>query len=88
MDFEWDPEKEQANLEKHGINFDAASAVFDGLRLERRSDRYGEPRWTTTGEVDGALWTVVYTLRGETIRIISAGRARDEEEREYQKVHG
>lgn len=84
MEFEWDSRKAQANLRKHGVPFRFASAVFlDSRRLERvdTGEDYGEDRWLTVGLAGDIELTVVYTLRGERIRIISARKA-DRYERE------
>jgi len=86
--FEWDPEKEKKNIAKHGIDFDEAAALFDGPRVEKESDQTGEKRWLTTGLLDGKLWTVVYTVRSDSIRIISIRRAGNNERREYRSVYG
>ena len=85
MVFEWDEAKSRRALEERG---DYAAAVFaDPHRLERLNRRrdYGEERRQTVGEVDGSILFVVYTFRGEAIRIISARRAHDEEERTYRE---
>jgi hypothetical protein len=84
VEFEWDSRKAQANLRKHGVPFRFASAVFlDKRRLERvdTSEEYGEDRWITVGLAGDIELTVVYTTRGERIRIISARKA-DRYERE------
>ena len=89
VEFDWDPIKERRNVERHGVDFNDAATIFRLPRVERQSDRRGEPRWTTTGKMtDGRFWTVVYTKRGEKTRIISARRARAKEEREYRAVFG
>jgi uncharacterized protein len=85
MDNEWDEAKRLANITKHGIDFVAAVKVFDGSFIEtedRRRD-YGEQRYQTFGEVGGRLIQVVYTLRSDRRRIISARRARRNERRAY-----
>jgi uncharacterized DUF497 family protein len=75
VDFEWDPGKAARNLAKHGVHFADAVAVFeDNLALTIR-DRYlgNEERWITVGvDTIGRLLVVVYTWRGEKIRLISA----------------
>ena len=90
MDFEWDEEKRRANLAKHRIDFVDALAVFDGrARVDRESPRDDEQRFATTARLEGRFVTVVWTWRGEAlVRIISARRARDEEERHHRQVHG
>lgn len=86
MGFEWDPEKERRNIGDHGLDFDKASKIVSAHGFERRSDRRGEARWQKTGEMDGKLWTVVFTKRGKNIRVISARRARKNEDREYRAI--
>jgi len=74
-DFEWDADKADANLAKHGVAFEAATKVFlDAFALEA-CDTNSNPleiRFIVTGLVNGLLLTVVYTERGERLRIISA----------------
>lgn len=84
--FEWDPNKDAANQEKHGIAFRTAIAVFDDpLRLEEASTKpdYGEVRRRAIGIVEDRVLTVVYTDRGDRRRIISARRARRHERHRY-----
>lgn len=88
MEFEWDPEKAAQNREKHGITFDAAADVLLSPHVTKRSDRKGEKRWVAVGPLEGRLITVVYTRRGEAIRIISARRARANEREWYRTEIG
>ena len=77
-EFEWDPDKEAANLQKHGISFTQAAAAFrDPFAVDWIDDRedYGEERVVLLGMTDGSVLLVVYTERGSRIRIISARRA-------------
>ena len=84
--FEWDDQKRALNLVKHDIDFDSAAEVFYGPIILRRSDRNNEERWTALGYSEGRLIVVVFTMRASTIRIISARRARKNEEREYRNA--
>ncbi len=88
MGFEWDPVKSAANLIKHGLSFDTAVTVFADPRrfeLESTKPEYGEVRWKVVGMVAGRVLTVVYTLRDERIRIISARSAQRDERRIYSE---
>jgi uncharacterized DUF497 family protein len=83
---EWDAEKAESNLRKHGVPFEAAAAVFmDPERADFDASRIdeGEDRRKVVGRVDGLLFTVVYTLRSDAVRIISARRANSKEARAY-----
>jgi uncharacterized protein len=84
--FEWDDQKRELNLAKHGIDFESAVEVFYGPIILRRSDRNNEERWTALGYSDNRLIVVVFTRRTDVIRIISARRARKNEEREYRNA--
>ena len=87
MKFEWDEEKNKINQRKHdGISFGMAVRVFlDEKRIERYDSKHSnanEERWNVIGMVHNVLF-VVYTERGETIRLISARKATKEETNEY-----
>jgi uncharacterized DUF497 family protein len=74
-EFEWDDAKAATNLRKHKISFQVATRVFDDLfaLVERNLGReVGEERLLITGMVHGLVIVVVYTERGDRIRIISA----------------
>ncbi len=89
MVFEWDEEKRLLNLKRHGIDFERAGQIFDGRPVITRATlRVGEDRWMTTGHLEGRYVTVIWTWRGERIRLISARRARDGEERAHRDHHG
>jgi len=85
MQFEWDEAKQRANVGKHGIDFVDVREVFDDPAaytvLSPRES--GERRYVTVGLMKGALVAVIFTRRGETIRIISARIARRNERRIY-----
>lgn len=90
LEFEWDESKASANLEKHGVSFLAAAAIFLNERLERIDDRedYGEVRWIALGRVSMEVYRVVYSWRAENlVRIISAQKAgKDEQEIYYRET--
>lgn len=86
--FEWDDEKAERNLRNHGLSFEDALPVFlDPWRLEVEDDRenYGEARYYTIGMVNDLVLAVVFTWRGECVRIISARKATKSEQRKYDK---
>ncbi len=80
MPFEWDPQKSIANKEKHGIDFASAKRLWsDERRVEIHAPHPVEDRWILIGKKDDKLWTAIYTLRGNAIRVISVRRSRDKE---------
>jgi len=87
MDFEWDPAKAAANFAKHGIRFeDAVLALEDEFALTMRDAFVDEEeRWITLGmDAQGVLLIVIYTWRGENIRLISSRRANAREQIQYE----
>jgi len=84
VDYEFDPAKDQANFEAHGLRlrdfagFDAEAAVVE----DRRYD-YGEPRFRAYGRIDGKGYCLVYTER-DGPRLISFRRCHEKEMRRYE----
>ena len=92
MRFEWDPAKELANRNKHGIGFADAATVFNDPLHVSKLDGYdsGEERWQAIGMSDGVLLLLVVHCHrddddGEIIRIISARRTTRSERRDYER---
>ncbi|HXB80279.1 MAG TPA: BrnT family toxin [Bradyrhizobium sp.] len=84
--FEWDEQKSKNNLAKHGFDFEDVVRIFYAPVLLRRSDRNQEERWIAIGSLDGRLIAVVFARRADIIRIISARRARKNEENAYHNA--
>lgn len=83
MQFEWDDEKEQINIKKHGIDFETAALIFDDEnRLEIYDEAHSEYEDRYINGV-AVIAMVVYTERGEAIRLISAREATKKERRMY-----
>ena len=87
MEIEWDSNKADSDLKKHGVSFEeAATALLDPMALAREdAAAEGEPRWVLIGmSAQMQLLTVVYTLRRQDrIRLISARRATRKEAKHY-----
>lgn len=93
MLFEWDPEKAENNVKKHGVSFEIAQTVFDDpfhLSL-LDAKHHDEERWVTIGRsVHDKTLVVVHTYctiehGQEFIRIISARKATRQEMRQYEE---
>jgi len=83
---DYDPAKAASNLKKHGVSFEeAATALLDRMALAIEDpDAEGERRWVLIGMSDRArLLTVVYALRDNRIRLISARSSTKRETRTY-----
>lgn len=85
MDISFDPAKRAVNLNKHGLDLADAGTVFMGRVATKRDDRqdYGEDRYITAGHLNGRCVVLVWTLRGESRRIISMRYAHASEEKKW-----
>ena len=78
--FEFDAQKSQINLEKHGIDFVQAQELWsDSCLIEIPAKTIDEPRFLVIGRIKDKHWSAAITYRGKNIRIISVRRSRTEE---------
>ena len=85
MIFEFDPSKSIANLEKHGIDFVQAQALWvDTDYVEIPLSTADEVRSMVIGKIEGNVWSGILTYRGESVRIISVRRSGKEEVAIYE----
>ncbi len=84
MLFEYDAAKSRANAVKHGIDFEEVQQMWDGVVVAAPARFVGEDRLMAIGQIDGKFWTAIVTLRGSSLRIISARRSRTNESKIYQ----
>ena len=86
--FEWDENKNQINIAKHGIDFKLALEVFSDQRALEKFNRdiNGEQCYHIIGSIHGEVIVlfVVFTKRGENRRIISARKASKKERKLYE----
>jgi uncharacterized DUF497 family protein len=82
VDIEFDPAKDAANIEKHGVSLGRAAEIADAIVIEdeRFSD---ERRFRIYGLIDGKPHCIAATLRGAVVRVISVRRAHEKEYRRY-----
>ncbi|MCQ4323231.1 BrnT family toxin [Stutzerimonas stutzeri] len=84
-EFQYDDDKSQANLEKHGIDFlDAQSLWKDPDLLEIQARSEDEPRFLVIGLIGSKHWSAVVTYRNGVIRLISVRRSRKREVELYE----
>ena len=87
MSYEWDEQKRQIKVKKHGVDFIDVPEIFDGdvvILPDERFD-YGESRFIVIGILKNQVVVVTYTERGDNIRIISARKATKNEQIYYFK---
>ena len=75
MEYEWDDAKNEVNIEKQGIGFEAVHGFEWDTAVVKPGDRRGEVRWAAVGYIAGRLHRVIYTERGSRRRIISLHKA-------------
>jgi len=89
MKFEWDEQKNLANIRRHGIDFHDVPSIFQYYMVIDLDDQYdyGEERWLGMGMLRNSVVVVVFTERNQdTIRIISARQANKYERQQYQRA--
>jgi uncharacterized DUF497 family protein len=85
MDFEYDPDKSEANLTKHGIDFESAQKLWndeDLVEIPARTD--DEARYVVIGRIGSKHWSAVITYRSSAVRIISVRPSRRSEVTLYE----
>jgi uncharacterized protein len=91
VDFEWDEEKNEENIRKHGFDFADAWEIFESpmrVALDAKED-YGEDRLNRIGLLGNRIVVVVFTERGEDIiRIISLRKALKHERKKFEEALG
>ena len=85
MQFEFDPAKDRANREKHGLSLGLAVEVDWDAALVWVDDRveYGEQRMIALAPKTGVLYCIAFVDRGEVRRLISLRRANRREVKHY-----
>lgn len=81
MDFEFDPAKDDANIEKHGVSLARAAEIVPLVFVEDL--RFEEVRYRVYGLLEDALHCLVVTERGDKLRVISLRRAHAREMRRH-----
>ncbi|MBR2573232.1 MAG: BrnT family toxin [Loktanella sp.] len=87
MVFEWNEDKREQNLVKHGVDLLYAALIFENpvvVTVDERFD-YGEVRHVATGQIEGQLFVVVYVEREDKIRLISARQGGRRDYAKYKK---
>ena len=90
MRISYDPAKRDWTLTNHGIDFEDAAQVFDGLTAEiedRRKD-YGETRVVCFGVLQSRLVVIGYTPRGAVRHVFSMRKAHDREQARFAPYFG
>lgn len=87
MEIEFDPDKDAANIAKHGLSLADAGMInlpHAAVIVDERT-YYREVRYRAFGRIEGEGYCLAFTLRGEVLRPISFRRAHEKEMRRYGK---
>jgi uncharacterized DUF497 family protein len=88
VDYEFDPAKDDSNLDKHGLSL-ADAEGFEWETVVVREDtrrQYAEQRFEATGYIGQRLHVMIYCLRSDTVRVISLRKANYREEKRYAET--
>lgn len=88
MRIEFDPDKNERNIRTRGLSFERA-ADFDFetalIDIDERLD-YGEVRMTAIGSLSGIIHVLIFTMRGDILRVVSFRKANKREVRRYEQA--
>ncbi len=88
-DYEWDNNKRRQNLAKHGYDFIDAPLLKNNPRMLAKARIVeGEDRLLATGQINGFIVTMIYTMRANVVRIISLRSASRGEQKAYTALLG
>ena len=88
MNFEFDPIKDESNLDKHGSSL-ANADTFEwetAVVLQDTRKQYAEPRFEATGYIGERLHVMIFCHRSDAVRVISLRKANKREEKRYAET--
>jgi uncharacterized protein len=88
VDFEFNPQKSEANKAKHGIDFVGAQELWKSKHVLLGAKDALEKRYMVIGTIGSDHWSAIITYRGATIRIISVRKSTPSEIDTYEKIAG
>ncbi|MFH1772085.1 MAG: BrnT family toxin [Candidatus Omnitrophota bacterium] len=83
MEFEYDANKSAANKQKHGVDFEETKVLWVQDNVILSALTRGEQRYMIIGKIEASLYSCIFTLRKNKIRVISCRRSREQERRIY-----
>jgi uncharacterized protein len=86
LEIEFDPQKNERNVKERGIPFTLAAEFEWDSALDVPSNRYGEERRMATGLIRNRIHVLVYTRRGNSLRVISLRRGNEREMKHYEEA--
>lgn len=88
VNYEFDPAKDESNLDKHGLSLTDAEGFEWETAIVREDTRmkYAEPRFEATGYIGDRLHVMIYCRRSDAVRVISLRKANKREEKRYAET--
>lgn len=86
LEYEWDENKRRVNIARHRVDFAAMERFEWDTAVIDFDNNHPEPRWIAMGFIGDVLHLVVYTERGDRIRIVSLRKATPKEMRDYAQT--
>ncbi len=87
--FEWDDNKAKSNLSKHEVSFEEATTIYSdplSLTISDPQHSINEKRYIIIGRsINDNILVVIFTERGDNIRIISSRKANKRERKQYEE---
>ncbi len=89
MNFEYNPDKSKSNRGKHGISLEEAKQLWlVRAAVVDAHQRFEESRHMIIGKIENKFYSAIFTMRDETIRLISARRSSKKEIKIYHETIG
>ena len=85
MEFEYDINKSAKNQHKHGVDFEEAKAIWAGDNVVLPAITKGEQRYMIIGKIKSSVYSCIFTIREEKLRIISCRQSREKERKIYHE---
>lgn len=86
MLIEYDENKRLTTIAKHKIDFLDMAEILQSQHLVIDARSEIEERKIAIGQLGGSYFAIVFTMRGDVVRIITARKARRDEREQYQEV--
>jgi uncharacterized DUF497 family protein len=86
LEIEFDPAKNARSIAERGLSFTLVTEFDWTTARTIQSDRHGEDRHMAMGKIGGRVHVLVYTQRGQNLRVISLRRANGREVKRYEKA--
>ena len=85
MNFEYGSNKSVSNKQKHGVDFEEAKTLWLNDNVVVPAITRGEARYMIIGKIGMRIYSCIFALREDKIRVISCRKARSKEKKVYHE---